>query len=95
MTLASLIQRETGLDEERAIVSAVYNNRLDRRMPLQCDPTVIYALMLDGHSGGPLLNVLGEVVGWAVRSQMDRALCVGGGTSPGGRRPGAATLAAF
>ena len=53
-TLASLIQRETGLDEERPIVSAVYNNRLERRMPLQCDPTVIYALMLDGLYAGNL-----------------------------------------
>ena len=54
VTLASLIQRETGLDEERPIVSAVYNNRLERRMPLQCDPTVIYALMLDGLYDGNL-----------------------------------------
>jgi len=46
VTLASLSQRETGLDEERSIVSAVYTNRLRRRMPLQCDPTVIYALEL-------------------------------------------------
>ncbi len=46
VTLASLIQTETGLNEERQIVSAVYNNRLERGMPLQCDPTVIYALEL-------------------------------------------------
>jgi UPF0755 protein len=54
VTLASLIQRETGLDEERPIVSAVYNNRLGRRMPLQCDPTVIYALQLAGVYDGNL-----------------------------------------
>jgi UPF0755 protein len=54
VTLASLIQRETGQDEERPIVSAVYRNRLDRRMPLQCDPTVIYALLLDGLYDGNL-----------------------------------------
>ena len=46
VTLASLIQKETGLDAERPLVSAVYTNRLGRRMPLQCDPTVIYALQL-------------------------------------------------
>jgi UPF0755 protein len=46
VTLASLIQKETGLDAERRVVSGVYTNRLDRRMPLQCDPTVIYALQL-------------------------------------------------
>lgn len=54
VTLASLIQRETGLDAERPIVAAVYTNRLARRMPLQCDPTVIYALMLDGLYDGNL-----------------------------------------
>ena len=54
VTLASLIQKETGLDEERPLVSAVYNNRLGRRMPLQCDPTVIYALQLAGLYDGNL-----------------------------------------
>jgi len=54
VTLASLIQRETGQDDERPIVSAVYRNRLNRRMPLQCDPTVIYALLLDGLYDGNL-----------------------------------------
>ncbi|MEE2635604.1 MAG: endolytic transglycosylase MltG [Acidobacteriota bacterium] len=54
VTLASLIQRETGLDEERPIVSAVYTNRLRRRMPLQCDPTVIYALERAGLYDGNL-----------------------------------------
>lgn len=54
VTLASLIQRETGRDDERPIVSAVYTNRLHRRMPLQCDPTVIYALQLDGLYDGNL-----------------------------------------
>ncbi len=41
VTLGSLIQKETGLDAERPLVSAVYNNRLGRSMPLQCDPSVI------------------------------------------------------
>ena len=54
VTLASLIQRETGLDEERPVISAVYTNRLGRRMPLQCDPTVIYALQLVGLFDGNL-----------------------------------------
>ncbi len=54
VTLASLIQKETGLDAERPLVSAVYNNRLRRRMPLQCDPTVIYALQLAGVYDGNL-----------------------------------------
>ena len=44
LTLASVIEKETGLSEERALVSGVFHNRLQRGMPLQSDPTVIYAL---------------------------------------------------
>ena len=54
VTLASLIQKETGNATEHALVSAVYNNRLRIGIPLQCDPTVIYALDLDGLYDGNL-----------------------------------------
>ena len=54
VTLASLIQKETGSDAEHALVSAVYNNRLRIGMGLQCDPTVIYALERDGLYDGNL-----------------------------------------
>jgi UPF0755 protein len=54
VTLASLIEKETAAESERPIVSAVYHNRLARRMPLQCDPTVIYALMKAGRWRGNL-----------------------------------------
>jgi UPF0755 protein len=40
------VERETGQAQERPLVSAVYHNRLRIKMPLQCDPTVIYALQL-------------------------------------------------
>lgn len=44
VTLASLIERETRRADERDHVSAVYHNRLKKRMRLECDPTVQYAL---------------------------------------------------
>ena len=44
VTLASLIEKETGDEAERPLVSAVFHNRLKDRIPLQSDPTVIYGL---------------------------------------------------
>ncbi|MCS6925986.1 MAG: endolytic transglycosylase MltG [Candidatus Binatia bacterium] len=44
VTLASLIEKETHLGAERPLVAAVFHNRLRRKMPLQCDPSVIYGL---------------------------------------------------
>jgi len=44
ITLASLIEKETGKDSERKQISSVFHNRLKKNMPLQTDPTVIYAI---------------------------------------------------
>lgn len=44
MIVASLIERETRVDDERSMVASVIYNRLDAEMPLQIDATVLYAL---------------------------------------------------
>jgi UPF0755 protein len=54
--LASLIEKETFLQEEKKVVSAVFHNRLRIRMKLDCDPTVIYVLKEKGSFRGRLLK---------------------------------------
>lgn len=50
VTLASIIQKEAGRTQEMPLISAVFHNRLKKRMPLQSDPTVIYGIdLFDGN----------------------------------------------
>jgi UPF0755 protein len=54
ITLASLVERETPKAEERPLVAGVFTNRLREGVPLQCDPTVVYAMELAVQYGGTL-----------------------------------------
>ena len=54
VTIASLVERETAVDDERAMVASVFENRLDKKMPLMTDPSVIYGLELENQWRGTL-----------------------------------------
>ena len=54
VTLASLIEKETGARGERGVVSSVFHNRLREKIRLQCDPTVIYGLLLENRFRGTI-----------------------------------------
>ncbi|MFZ3343464.1 MAG: endolytic transglycosylase MltG [Terriglobales bacterium] len=53
VTMASIVEKETAVPEERPRVASVYYNRLTQHMALDADPSVIYAELLQGtYSGG-------------------------------------------
>lgn len=62
ITLASLIEKETANPGERELISGVYHNRLNQRMLLNCDPTLIYALVQLGEWDGNLKREHKELI---------------------------------
>ena len=52
LVLASMIEEETGEPAERRLVASVFHNRIRRGMLMQCDPTIIYGLILQDRYRG-------------------------------------------
>ncbi len=54
VTMASIVEKETAVPAERPMVASVYYNRLQKKISLDADPSVIYAKLLDGSYNGGL-----------------------------------------
>ncbi|MGA2965927.1 MAG: endolytic transglycosylase MltG, partial [Terriglobales bacterium] len=54
VTIASIVEKETAVPEERPLVASVYYNRLAQKMALDADPSIIYAELLTGTYQGSL-----------------------------------------
>ena len=92
LTLASIIEREAVLDEERPLISGVFHNRLARGIPLQADPTAQYAIGRTG-PGGRWWKP--DITGDDLRTQSPYNTYVVNGLPPGPiAAPGLASIAA-
>lgn len=55
VTLASIVEKETGAPDNRTIISSVFHNRLQKKMRLQSDPTILYGIL--DKTGTPKNNI--------------------------------------
>ncbi len=54
VTMASIVEKETSVPDERPIVASVYYNRLSKNIALAADPTVVYAALVEGRYRGTI-----------------------------------------
>jgi UPF0755 protein len=54
VTMASLVEREAHIPADRPLIASVFRNRLSIDMKLDCDPTTVYAAILDGRYRGTI-----------------------------------------
>lgn len=97
VTLASLIEKETGLGTERKLISSVFHNRLVKKMRLQTDPTVIYAIAnFDGNIRKKDLSIDSPYNTYKYFGLPPRPDCQSGaGLDPGGVGTGAIRFSLF